>query len=275
MARAAVRSRAELDRDVEVLGPEDRLRRALRPRSPSAASRSRTSVAEPRTSRPAPRLLPASTSERARAARRPSVSRTSSVALDPDLVCRPLPLEGRRPEPARRRLRARSRCPACAPVRPPPRRPGAGRRPWLAKPSGSGERGELTRAESPIAAAYERMNALPGVDEAVPRRGRRARRRRASVAAISAAGLGRVDHVVELEQRRRVERLGVLFGGGGELADALLALGLVGDRLELLAQRRAAPRPRGPSARGGRVGQATVSSGSCRLPPAIAWAPRP
>ena len=51
-----------------------------------------------------------------------------------------------------------------------------------------------------------------------------------------AACLGRVDHVVDLEEGGGVERLGVLFGGGGEVADAALALGLVVDRLELLAQ---------------------------------------
>ena len=36
-----------------------------------------------------------------------------------------------------------------------------------------------------------------------------------------------------------------------------------------------APRPRGPSGRARRDGQATVSSGSCRLPPTIACAPSP
>ena len=41
-----------------------------------------------------------------------------------------------------------------------------------------------------------------------------------------AAGLGGVDHVVELEQRRRVERLGVRFGRRGQVSHTLLALGL-------------------------------------------------
>jgi hypothetical protein len=49
-------------------------------------------------------------------------------------------------------------------------------------------------------------------------------------------GLRGIDHVVELEQRRRVQRPGVLLGQRGEVADAPLALALVGDRLELLAQ---------------------------------------
>lgn len=49
-------------------------------------------------------------------------------------------------------------------------------------------------------------------------------------------GLRRVDHVVELEQRGSVERLGVLLGQRGQLADSLLALALIGDRLELPAE---------------------------------------
>ena len=82
------------------------------------------------------------------------------------------------------------------------------------------------------------------------------------------ASLGRVDDVVELEQRRGVERPRVLLGHRGQVADALLALGLVGDRLELLAHRRAGPRPRAPSGRGGpraRRRSAAARAG-CRRP---------
>ena len=88
------------------------------------------------------------------------------------------------------------------------------------------------------------------------------------------ARLGGIDDVVDLEQLGGVDRLGVLLRGRGDLPHALLALLIVRDRLELLAQRqRTAPsRPIGPR---WALGQATVSSGSCRLPPTIACAPSP
>ncbi len=72
-----------------------------------------------------------------------------------------------------------------------------------------------------------------------------------------------------------VERLRVLVGCGGQRAHARSRSVGVGDRLQLASAARAARRLRGPSRRGRRVGQATVSSGSWKLPPAIAWAPRP
>jgi hypothetical protein len=48
--------------------------------------------------------------------------------------------------------------------------------------------------------------------------------------------LGGVNHVVELEQRSRVQRLGVVVRVGDHLLEALRALGLVGDRLELASE---------------------------------------
>ncbi len=76
----------------------------------------------------------------------------------------------------------------------------------------------------------------PGVDEAPAPggslRARGGRERRGD----HPPRVRRVDHVVELEERRRVERLGVVVRRGDHLLDPLLALGLVGDRLELAAE---------------------------------------
>src|SRR3954451_22592451 len=90
------------------------------------------------------------------------------------------------------------------------------------------ERGPLTGASF--------FARLPGVDEAMPARPFGRLRRGGERGGDQPARLGRVDHVVELEQRRGVEGLGVLLRRRGHLAYALLALLLVGDRLELLAQ---------------------------------------
>src|SRR3954447_22259950 len=76
--------------------------------------------------------------------------------------------------------------------------------------------------------------ALPGVDEAVAA-ARVLGRRGGERGGDEPTRVGRVDHVVELEERRRVERLGVGLGGGGELPHARLALAGVPDLLELAA----------------------------------------
>ena len=64
----------------------------------------------------------------------------------------------------------------------------------------------------------------------------RVRRRRRQRRGDQCPRLGRVDDVVDLEHLSGVERLGILLRGGGGLPDPLLALIVVGDRLEFLAQ---------------------------------------
>src|SRR6266511_5240051 len=77
-------------------------------------------------------------------------------------------------------------------------------------------------------------NALPRVDEtAVPRPRRTGRGGRGERRADRASRLGGVDDVVELEQGRGVERLGVVVCGGGKRLNSRLALRRVVDRLQL------------------------------------------
>src|SRR3954451_13611866 len=84
------------------------------------------------------------------------------------------------------------------------------------------------------AACAATRSGLPGVDE--PVRGRIGHRRRRKRRRDQAAGVGGIDHVVELEQLRGVERLRVLLGCRRHLAHALLARLLVVDLLELPPQ---------------------------------------
>ena len=82
-----------------------------------------------------------------------------------------------------------------------------------------------------------------------------------------AARLGRVDDVVDLEELGGVERLGVLLRGGGDLAGPARSRSSSSSIASSSLRRpsRTAPsRPIGPRCA---PGQATVSSGSCRLPP--------
>ena len=91
---------------------------------------------------------------------------------------------------------------------------------------------------------------LPGVDEAPRRRFVRVRRRRRERRRDQAPRLGRVDHVVELEEGGGVERLRVLVGvRRPSPRTRSLALVVVVDRVELAAEARAGPRPRAPSRR--------------------------
>src|SRR5262249_28500737 len=112
------------------------------------------------------------------------------------------------------------------------------------EPAGAGEsRWVPGRLRSPVESVcrknalscWARRSRLPGVDEAPP--GRRAGAAGgAQGRGDHGAGLSRIDHVVELEQGRRVERLRVALRRFGQLADAALTLLLALDRVELLAQ---------------------------------------
>src|SRR5919205_734357 len=93
-----------------------------------------------------------------------------------------------------------------------------------------------TRREAQAAPSPLFWPRLPGVDEPSTRMITVMRGGRGQRVDDDVAGLGRVDHIVDLEQRSGVERLGVFLCGGRRLMHPLLPLLLVGDRLEFLAQ---------------------------------------
>ena len=101
------------------------------------------------------------------------------------------------------------------------------------------------------------------------------RRRRREGRRDQAPGLGRVDHVVELEQGRGVERLRVLVGVRRPSPRGARARSVSSAIASSSRRKPSLTAPSSPIAPSSAVGQPTVSSGSCMLPAAIAWAPSP
>ncbi len=117
--------------------------------------------------------------------------------------------------------------------------------------------------------------ALPGVDAvALPALARGRLRHRQQSAHDPAARVRRIDHVVDLQEHRQVQRLAALVGLGDHAVELGLAPLRILDRLQFLAEtqpHRALDAHRAELA----LGQDTVNNGAWKLPAAMACAPRP
>ncbi len=89
-----------------------------------------------------------------------------------------------------------------------------------------------------------------------------------------ASGVGRVDHVIDLELGGHVGGPPVVIGRRDQVVEECLAFGRIGLGLQL-GPKPQPDRPSSPMPPSSPVGQATTNSGALKLPAAIAWAPSP